>query len=129
MTRAADKQHWFFFYCKRCGRDSDADGFLLDCDGGDLYPCLTCQGDNVETPMTFRPATKDEELRLEKREGVRTNRDEFLAMLKERATGKKTMQLTSTEWERFLRFAQKAGVEGIEPLVEDFEARKRRGKS
>jgi hypothetical protein len=127
---SSHKQHWFFFYCERCGRDSDADGFLLDADYADLYPCLSCQGErDVETPMTFRPATKDEELRLEKREGVRTNRDEFLDMLKERATGKETMQLTRTEWERFLRLAQKAGVKGIEPLVKDFEARKRRGKS
>jgi hypothetical protein len=39
----------------RCGRDSVADGFLVDGDYGDCYPCLDCQDDrDVETPMSFR---------------------------------------------------------------------------
>jgi hypothetical protein len=63
-----DRGRWFYFHCERCGRNSDTDGFLLDGDYNDCYPCQDCQPDrDVEMPMTFRPATKEEEWRLEKR--------------------------------------------------------------
>jgi len=61
------EKRWFYFYCERCGRGSDTDGFLLDDDYSDCYPCPDCQSDrDVEKPMIFRPATKEEEHRSEK---------------------------------------------------------------
>ena|SRR5215831_16982459 len=52
--KTADER-WFYFYCERCGRDSNVEGFLLDGDYSDCYPCPDCQPDrDVETPMTFR---------------------------------------------------------------------------
>jgi hypothetical protein len=67
MTTNA-KQQWFYFYCERCNRNSNFDGFLLDGDYSDCYPCPDCQSDyDTEKPMTFRPATKEEERRLGKK--------------------------------------------------------------
>jgi hypothetical protein len=60
--------HWFYFYCESCGRDSFGDGFLLDGDYSDCYPCPDCQADSdSEKPMSFRAATTEDERRLIKK--------------------------------------------------------------
>src|SRR5262249_11037457 len=47
--KTADETRWFYFYCERCGRDSNVEGFLLDGDYGHCYPCEDCEQDDRDT--------------------------------------------------------------------------------
>jgi hypothetical protein len=70
-TKQASMRHWFYFYCERCGDDSDTHGFLLNGDWSDCFHCDQCfqlESDKVKTTMTFRSATRREILRLDRRE-------------------------------------------------------------